>query len=113
MTDFDNITDNTSAEVSGQADMADADGAISPDAVVAPDADAGDTGGDGMAKLAIIAGLASILAIGVVLFLAMRGTICADALTGPVVKNTYVRFGRYIQDEKEPEPIVCIVQRMV
>ncbi len=139
MTDFDNIADNAaiesaaaesvaadsaaseSADVentdaenaatdSATADSAVTDNAVANGASVAlPAADADGAGSDGMSKLAIVAGLAAVVALCVVLFLALKGPVCSDALTGPVIKNTYVRFGRFIQDEKEPEPIVWLV----
>ncbi|MCR5660512.1 MAG: DUF6273 domain-containing protein [bacterium] len=73
-------------------------------------AEAGDSAVDGLtSKLAIIAGIASLVAVGVVVFFSLRGAVYYDALKGPIIKNTYVRFGRYIQNDKEPEPIVWLV----
>ena len=60
-------------------------------------------------KMAVIAGIVSLLAAGLAVFLCLRGSIHGNALTGPVVKNTYVSFGRCVQDGSEPESIVWLV----
>ncbi|MCR5660511.1 MAG: DUF6273 domain-containing protein [bacterium] len=118
MTDFDNIVDNVATE-SAAADSAGADSDAAADTdgtdcaaatdTSLPAAAADDAGGDGMSKLAIVAGFAAVVAVCVVIFLALQGPVCSDALTGPIAKNTYVRFGRFIQNKKEPEPIIWLV----
>ncbi|MCR5660509.1 MAG: DUF6273 domain-containing protein [bacterium] len=103
-----NVTSAAPDDVGTSAGAGAASGASVADNAGAGAAQEAETN-DRLTKLAVIAGVAGMVAVCIFIFLSYKGTICYDALTGPVVKNTYVRFGRYPQKEAKPEAAEPIV----